>query len=143
MPRNLLTVMVVLLLAGACAGRPDQANHQQDQHPVATVRDLYAVGTAITQEGAVPRDASGETFRRGGEVFLSVNVSGASTDQAIEVQWVDADGRLLRRDAMEVPKGSMYAAFSSGETARWRQGQHRAVVIINGRRVGEREFALI
>ena len=111
--------------------------------PAAPARDIYALGTALTDEGAVPRDAATEVFRRGGELYLSINVTGASTDQQIEVQWLDPRGNVIRRDATEVPRGSRFAAFSTGETAQWREGEHRAVVIINGRRVTERPFAMM
>ena len=104
---------------------------------------MYALGTALTPEGAVPRDASGESFGRGGEVYLSVNVDGSSTEQAIEVDWVGPTGDVLRRQVLDVPRGAQYAAFSSGDTGRWRPGQHRVVVKINGRRVSERPFEVI
>ena len=128
---------VVWIGCGDDEGVARHANTQRVQEPA---RDPYALGTALTPDGAVPRDAVGQTFRRGGEVYLSVNVTGASTEQEIEVRWVDPNGKVIRRDEVEVPVGSDYAPFSSGDTDVWRPGQHRAVVVINGRKVSERAF---
>ena len=141
--RSLAAVLVPLMFG--CAGeRP--ANTQQPIVATETAdvaRDTYALGTSLTRSGAVPRDAQGDQFTSGTEVFLSVRVAGASTDQEIEVAWVDSHGNVLRRDVAESPKGSQYAAFSSGATSGWPPGRHRAVVNINGRKVGEREFNIM
>ena len=137
-----MLVGIVVALA-ACGGDEERRNVSTHTVVSAPARDLYALGTTVTREGAVPADSTGETFPRGGEVYLSVNVQGASVEQEIEVQWVAANGRVMRRDEVEVPKGSRWAAFSSGETQAWPAGEHRAVITINGRRVSERPFSLL
>jgi hypothetical protein len=135
--------MVVVALA-ACGGEQKREHGYTQAVAVANpARDIYALGTSVTGDGAVHADSTGETFRRGGEVYLSVNVEGASVEQEIEVQWVAPNGSVMHRDAVEVPKGSRWAAFSSGETEGWPAGEHRAVVTINGRRVSERPFSLM
>ena len=106
-------------------------------------RDTYALGTQVTTSGAVPQDATAETFLRGGEVFLSVDVSSASTEQLVEVKWLDPAGQLLHRDARRAPRGTGYVPFSSGETVRWSPGSHRAVVVIDGRSVSEKTFTVL
>ena len=106
-------------------------------------RDTYALGTEVTTSGAMPQDATAETFLRGGEVYLSVDVSSASTDQVVEVKWLDPAGQILRRDARRAPRGTDYVPFSSGETARWTPGAHRAVVLIDGRGVSEKTFTVM
>ena len=106
-------------------------------------RETYALGTQITARGAVPKDAAGETFLRGGEVFLSVDLSRASTDQVVEVKWIDPSGQLLRRDAQRAPQGTRYVPFSSGATTGWPTGAHRAVVLIDGRSVSEKTFTVM
>ncbi|HUP49847.1 MAG TPA: hypothetical protein VNA04_13760 [Thermoanaerobaculia bacterium] len=144
--RRFLAAAMLPLLVGCAA---DRGGTDPNPHSITTTEsarsaaDPFALGTLLTAEGAVARDAAGDRFRRGGELFLSIHLAGASGDHAIEVQWVDPAGRLLRRDAVEVPKDSQYAAFSSGDTAKWSPGPHRAVVTINGRRVSEREFELM
>jgi hypothetical protein len=137
-----VVVVVVLVLAG-CRGEQERP-HVDTRAAVSTPsRDVFALGTTVTNEGAVPADSTGETFPRGGEVYLSVNVEGASVEQEIAVSWVGPNGRVLHRHEVEVPKGSRWAAFSSGETHAWPAGEHRAVVTINGRRVSERPFSLM
>ncbi len=106
-------------------------------------RETYALGTAITDRGAVPARAIGETFLRGGEVFLSVNVSRASSDQLVEVKWIDPTGQVLHRDVRRAPRGTGYVAFSSGATSSWPPGAHRAVVLIDGRSVSEKSFTVM
>lgn len=105
--------------------------------------ETYALGTALTARGAVLANATGETFLRGGEVFLSVNVSSASTDQLVEVKWIDPSGHVLRRDARRAPQGTAYVPFSSGATSQWPRGAHRAVVVIDGRSVSEKAFTVL
>jgi hypothetical protein len=137
--------VAVVLVVGLAGCRGEQERPHVDTRAVvsAPAPDIYALGTTLTNEGAVTADATGESFPRGGEVYLSVNVQGASVEQEIEVSWVGPNGRVLHRDEVEVPKGSRWAAFSSGETHAWPAGEHRAVVTINGRRVSERSFSLM
>lgn len=110
------------------------------QEPAA---ETYALGTSVTPSGAVTQASMGDNFVRGGEVFLSVDVSGASSAQSVEVRWMDAAGRVLRRDSREAKQGMHYLPFSSGQTSRWMPGEHRAVILIDGRRVSEKAFAML
>ena len=143
MIKNVFVVVGIVAALAACGDEEPRRNVNTHALVSEPARDLYALGTSVTREGAVPADSTGETFRRGGEVYLSVNVQGASVEQEIEVEWVAANGRVMRRDEVEVPKGSRWAAFSSGESQAWPAGEHRAVVTINGRRVSERPFSLL
>lgn len=138
-----VVAVVVVVLAG-CGGEQKRGPVEVQSVGISDpARDIYALGTAVRSDGAVHADSTGEAFRRGGEVYLSVNVEGASVEQEIAVEWVAPNGRVMRRDAVDVPKGSRWAAFSSGETESWASGEHRAVVTINGRRVSERSFSLM
>lgn len=142
-------MLLSLLSFAACNAAPDEPSrsHSSSTLPeVAVVHDTYALGSAVTATGAITADASGETFRRGDEVFLSVDVSSASTDQSIVVEWVGANAAVVRRDVQSVPQGSKverHAVFSSGPTRSWAPGQYRAVIIIDGRHVSERAFELL
>ena len=109
----------------------------------AVSHDTFALGTAVTSHGAVPLDATGETFVRGGEVFLSVDLSGASTDPVVEVKWIGPMGDLLRREVRRAREGTDHLPFSSGATAEWVPGQHRALVLIDGRSVSEKLFTVM
>jgi hypothetical protein len=105
--------------------------------------DTFALGTMVTSRGEVPEDSEGETFVRGGDVFLSVDLSGASTEPVVEVRWLDPAGEVLHRDALRAKQGTKHVAFSSGATARWKPGPHRAVVLIDGRSVSEKRFTVM
>lgn len=105
--------------------------------------DTFALGTAVTSRGAVPQAAASETFRRGDEVFLSVDLSGVSSDPLVEVKWLDSYGHVLHRDVKHAVQGAHHLPFSSGATARWMPGAHRAVVLIDGRAVSEKAFSLL
>jgi hypothetical protein len=105
--------------------------------------ETFALGTQVTSQGAVPQDAAGETFVRGGEVFLSVDLSGASTDPVVEVKWIGPEDELLRRDVRRARQGMHHVSFSSGATARWPPGTHRAVILIDGRSVSEKRFTVM
>lgn len=138
-----VAAFVPLLLVG-CVDHGDGKAVQQSLAVTESVsRETYALGTALTTGGAVPARATGETFLRGGEVFLSVDVSSASTDQLVEVKWIDPEGQVLRRDARRAPQGTAYVPFSSGATAQWPRGTHRAVVLIDGRSVSEKTFTVM
>ena len=139
--------MAVLLYAVGCGvdrgdGKP--ANLAAASATVETpAPETFALGTAVSASGAVPQQASAETVLRGGEVYLSVDVRSASTDQTIEVKWIDPQGHVLHHDSRHVPQEAQYVPFSSGETRRWRRGPHRAVVLIDGRTVSEKTFAVL
>lgn len=135
----------LLLLIGCGAEREQSvtSNASVTAVEVQPSPETFALGTEVTATGAIPQQAAGETFIRGLEVFLSVDVSGASTDQTIEVKWVDPHGRVLRKDARRAPQGTEHVPFSSGATARWPRGEHRAVIVIDGRTVSQKEFVLL
>jgi hypothetical protein len=105
--------------------------------------ETFALGTAVTPSGAVAQQSAGDNFIRGGEVFVSVDVGGASSDQTVEVQWVSPEGRVLRRDERHATQGMRYLPFSSGRTSNWPRGDHRAVIRIDGRTVSQKAFALL
>lgn len=145
-----IALTACLLLAGACGVDRGSGQTEQTTNIAAAAASVeapspetFALGTAVSASGAVPQQATGETFLRGGEVFLSVDVQSASTDQTIEVKWIDPQGRVLRRDARRVEQSARYVAFSSGATAQWPVGPHRAVVLIDGRTVSEKLFAVM
>jgi hypothetical protein len=141
--RHWIGVVVVVSVLAGCGGAEEKS---APTPPAVTLEaaepapETFALGTQITTTGAVPREASGDTFLRGREIYLSVDVTGASTQQRIAVVWEDANGRVLRRQQREVRPGSRYAPFSSGPTHSWRPGEHRAVVVIDGRRAAEKHF---
>jgi hypothetical protein len=138
--------VALLLLAGGCG--VDRGSGKTSAAATTTgveepSPETFALGTMVNADGAVPQQATGETFVRGGEVFLSVNVQSASTDQTIAVNWIDPQGRVLRHDERHVPKAAHYVPFSSGATTRWPTGTHRAVVLIDGRTVSEKPFSVM
>jgi hypothetical protein len=116
---------------------------QEESSSSEPAAETYALGTAMTPSGAVAETSTWDNFVRGGEVFLSVDVSGASSSQNVEVRWVDPAGNVIRRDQRAAPQGAHYLPFTSGRTSQWRPGEHRAVIVIDGRRVSEKRFALL
>ena len=137
--------VVAVLLAAACGvdrGEQKAAVPSAQTHTMPS-RETFALGTVLTSGGAVARESMGDSFHRGGEVFLSVDLSGTNLEQAVEVQWVAPDGVVLQKDARSVPAGARYIAFSSGPTAEWPEGDHRAIIAIDGRAVSEKAFRMI
>lgn len=102
----------------------------------------YVLGSSITPAGAVPKDAAGEMFVRGGPLYLSIDVNGATHAKEIAVEWIDPHGRVFRRDARAVPETAAYAAFTPGATSSLLPGNYRVAVIIDGRRVTEQVFTM-
>lgn len=146
MKTQLIAAALLALMCGGCAvDRGDgRSNHRQvTAEDVDPAKETFALGTSVTPDGVIPADAASESFPRGSEVFLSVDVSSASTDQKIAVEWRDASGRVVRRESREVPKSARYVAFSSGKGIVSSPGAHTAVVIINGRRVMDKPFHIL
>jgi hypothetical protein len=140
-----MVIAAALPLLGGCVDRGNAAVASQTSATELEEAspETYAIGTAVTPQGAIPARATGDSFLRGGEVFVSVDVSGATTDHQIEVRWVDGEGRVLRRDARRAGKGTEYVPFSSGPTSQWQNGAYRAVIVIDGRAVNEKAFRLL
>lgn len=134
-------VVAALCLLAACAADHPKP-HQQTivAEAVDAAPETYALGATLTADGAVPKDAVVDAFPRGRDVFLSIDVSGAHVDQAIEVKWIDPSGRVIRKETRNVPVGAHYAAFSAPVSA---PGRHRATVVINGRLVSEKNFSVL
>jgi hypothetical protein len=145
--RSGIALAAFLLFAVACGVDRGSGKTTNASVEAASVEqpspETFALGTAVSANGAVPQQASGETFLRGGEVFLSVDVRSASREQTIEVKWIDPEGHVLRRDARRAEPGTRYVPFSSGATSQWPRGPHRAVVLIDGRTVSEKLFAVM
>lgn len=142
-PVPMMIVTAVVLLTGCRIDRGEQSAPPQSTASADPAAGTYVLGSSITGEGAIAEDSDSEAFVRGGPVFLSVDVGGATTDQTIEIAWVDPLGGVLRRDRRVVPEGARHAAFSAGSTAQWRPGTYRVVVIIDHRLVNEQSFAVI
>ena len=119
---------------------PAAATAEVDRDPSL---ETFALGADVTTTGSIPKDAEGETFTRGSEVYLSVDVRSASRSQEIAVIWLDNKGREIKRQKRDVPPEVRYAPFSSGSTATWRTGSYRALVVIDGRRATEKVFELM
>ena len=143
--KSQIVVLAAVALFVGCSGDPDAAARHQSVavETPEPANETFALGSVLTSAGAVPQESAGESFTRGGEVFLSVDVTSASRDQNIDVQWVDAQGRIVRKETRKVPEGSRYAAFSSGRVIASTPGRHRAVIIIDGRRVMEKPFSIL
>jgi hypothetical protein len=143
--RLILAATAAMLMMGGCAvdSGGSRARQQAAVEPAAPTSRTYALGTELTPEGAVAERAAGDSFRRGGEIYLSVNVSSASVDQRVDVEWLEPGGAPVQRAARQVPQSAQFASFHSGPTARWTPGEHRVVVRIDGRKVTELEFTLM
>jgi hypothetical protein len=142
--KYVIVVGVGLSVLGGCGVQSKNKNVSSPAMIVtAPSKETFALGTELTSEGAVSREASSDEFKRGGEVYLSICTAGSSTEQMIEVAWVDPAGNVIHTQKRIAPRGGRYIAFSSGRTAGWRAGEHHAVVTIDGRRVTEKTFALL
>ena len=139
----LMASFVVVGCAGSSRDNDAVAERAAMESAEPRMERTYALGSEVNSDGAIPRGASSEAFRKGHEVYLSVNVVSASTAQKIAVEWVDAAGQVVRRDQRDVPVDRMFVAFSSGSTGTWPSGTGRAVVIIDGRRVTELPFEIV
>ena len=141
--KKFMTGAALLPLVMACgAARPAQ------QQVVTTdttkpAGATYAIGTEVTKAGAIAMDSVGDSFRRGPGIYLAVDVRSASTDQTIQVDWLDGAGQLVHRETRTVGEGKEYADFASGDTTRWKPGAYRARITINDRVVNETHFALM
>ena len=142
-----IAAIAALAVAASCAGdrgvndvKKAQSAMVADTTPAS--QETYALGSTVNAAGAVPKDASGETFIQGGPVFLSINVDASSIDHEVEVQWVAPNGHPLRQEQRRVPRSADFVAFTTGGTGNWPVGEHRAIVLIDGRKVTEKVFQL-
>lgn len=142
MKSMMMAMLMVSLLAACRAERGSTVQQQAVIETAAPVSRTFALGSEVDVQGAIPSDAAAESFRRGNEIYLSVNVKSASTAQKIAVEWRDPSGHLVLRDQRDVPVDRTFVPFSSGPTSAWPSGAHHAVVIIDGRRVTELPFEL-
>ena len=143
---NVKCLTAVLLLLVACGvdrgdGKPTPP--AQAAAPAEAAAGIYVLGSDLTSDGAIAENAVADSFVRGGPIFLSIDVGGATTDQRIEVAWSDVRGRVVHRDQRLVREGTRYVAFTTGATTRWMAGPYRVLVTIDGRRVNEQSFPLI
>jgi len=140
--RPIAAVLLLLVACGVDRGDGKPVPPTASTTTAEPAPGTYALGSSVTAEGAIAENAVGDSFSRGGPIFLSIDVTGATADQRIEVEWINARGTVVHRDQRLVRQGSRYAAFSTGATARWQPGMYRVVVIIDGRRVNEQPFSL-
>jgi hypothetical protein len=137
--------LILFLLAG-CGGvhrdAPSQAASTPATETIQPAPGTYAIGAALTPDGAIAQHAAGDHFVRGTPVFVSIDVTGATTDHSVEIDWTSESGWRLRHDERLAPKGSHRIAVSSGPTVRWPPGTYRVVILIDGRRVNEQSFSL-
>jgi hypothetical protein len=140
--------VAVLPLLMSCAvdrggSNPPRLQQAAAAAELAPSNRTFALGYDVNASGAVPADSIGDAFLRGNEVFLSVDMSGASNSQRVGVEWRDPAGTIVRKDSRQVAAGAKYVNFSSGRTGSWSRGRHSAVVIIDGRAVTEMPFVVM
>ena len=144
--RTLLIITTAALLSSTACARSsgDTPKHQMSAAATAEASpEVFAIGTALTATGAVAENSTSDSFRRGPELYVSVDVTSASTEQTIDVEWLDPRGTRVHAARRIVSRKNGYATFSSGPTHTWKPGEHRAVITIDGRRVSEKPFSLI
>jgi hypothetical protein len=142
--KRFLTGAALLPLVMACgAARPATKEPVASTDTVRPVVATYAIGTSVTHEGAITADSAGDSFRRGPEIYLAVDVASASTEQTINVQWIDAIGTVAHQETRVIKDAADYADFATGDTTSWKAGPYRAVIRINDRVVNETHFALM
>lgn len=137
-----IAVAVVIATIG-CARQQPQVVQRPPAILESPARDVYAIGTVLTPEGGVAATSVTDEIRRGGPLFLAVNVSRASAPPVVEVVWYDPSGAVIRQEKKEARPHAPFVPFSSGDTATWRSGRHLAEVFINGRKVTERAVNLL
>ena len=150
-PRRLVDSLVVVtltasfVLVGCADSRTRDVVVEQAMMETMSprVERTFALGSEVRADGAIPLGSSSDSFAKGHEVYLSVNVTSSSSPQTIAVEWVDPAGQVVRRDQRDVPADRSFVPFSSGSTAAWPHGGGRAVVIIDGRRVTELPFSIV
>ena len=133
----------VVLLAGCGADRGEKKAQPHDTATADPAAGTYVLGSSVTGEGAIADGTDTEAFVRGGPIFLSIDVAGATTDQTIEIDWIGPRGRIFRHDRRLVRQGARYVAFAADSTARWVPGTYRVIIMIDGRRVNEQSFSVI
>ena len=140
----LLLSFVVMGCAVDRGGANPPRHHQSAvTAEMAPSQRTFALGYDLNASGAVPAQSVGDAFLHGNEVFLSVDMTSASTSQSVGVEWRDASGNVMHKDIRHVPAGAKYISFSSGGTGGWTRGRHSAVVIIDGRAVTEMPFVVM
>lgn len=102
--------------------------------------ETFALGTRVEASGAVAADAASESIARGTTMFLSVDLTGATAPERIQVTWTDAHGAVRARQTHVARRDMPYATFSSGSTSSWPFGRSSASVVIDDRRVAHRVF---
>ena len=140
-----VTLVASLVMVGCADSRMQDvvADRAAIETIAPRVERTFALGSEVTADGAIPLGSSSDAFAKGHEVYLSVNVTSSNSPQKIAVEWVDSSGQVVRRDQRDVPAERSFVPFSSGSTAEWSQGEGRAVVIIDGRRVTELPFSIL
>ena len=140
--KTIAPIALALILTMACA-KSEEAKHVVPAATADPSPEVFALGSAVTQTGAVTAESADDQFQRGPELYVSVNVASSSSEQTIEVEWLDPQGNVVRTDKRRVPESAAYATFSSGPTRGWRSGKHTAVIVIDGRKVSEKQFSMI
>ena len=141
--KRLLTGAAILPLVMACGVARPANKEVASTVAIKATSATYAMGTSFTREGAIAAESAGDSFRRGPEIYFAIDVASASTDQKIDIDWVDSLGRIARHETQVVPEGTQYARFATGDTSAWRPGAYRAVITINDRKVNETRFGLL
>lgn len=150
-----LTTLTRLILAGSLtvlcscaqdsvADEPTPSTRNAPSYVIADpAEDTFALGSKLTTGGAVASPSVQETYNRGENLFLSVDLTGSSQrKREVEVRWQSNKGEVRRNRGVYDARRRRYATFESGMTGAWRPGAYRAVVVIDGRQVAERPFQL-
>ncbi len=143
-PRALLVAVIAALFLSSCGGAgpaPVAPVEQPEPPPAVTIGDLELC-SEIDPEGGLPAGEIGDSFDEDvGRIFLVSTLENLPVDSEIEVRW------MVRRldEPIHVSKVTAsgthrLAARLAPRESSFDPGEYRAVVRVNGERVGEKEF---
>jgi hypothetical protein len=137
-----IAIALIGIFAVACGGDTREADG--GDIVIQRVRDPIRVasielGRSIGADNRVIEAT--EEFLINDTIFASVELIGTADEATLKARWTRASGQLVDETVRTVaPNGETVAEFHLAQPTGWARGQYRVEILLDGKRVGQKEF---
>ena len=139
--RAVLGALAVVLAAGACQDRADDAQTGAAPGDVAAAVSVAEVhlGRAIGADKRVTQDT--DDFSPNDTIYASVVTQGSAREARLTARWIYQDGQTVEESTQTIaPSGTTVTEFHISKPGGWPAGTYTLRVLLDGREVESEEF---
>jgi hypothetical protein len=105
--------------------------------------DDFTIGSELAADGSMVAGKTGDDFKPGQAVHLSMEVGDAPPASTVKVVWYGPGETKIAEENKPVVAGQKYLSFTASNTRTWAKGDYRAEVWIGDEKVNTQQFNIV